>query len=252
MSFIGVYRPTYPGTSCMRALRATTNLCWTGFPLAPAPGNGDTTWMPHLADLVAMGWGVAPIFVGQQHPSIHGRSHVRTAEQGRQDALLAADLAAQAGLPSGATVYLQVELPGALPRPDLTYVRAWSLTLRDTGYGAGVRCSAAAVPQLDPTLPLWVLASVGAVESTEWQRRANITLTTGSTHWAVHVSTVADPSWPRDVFDGRERGRWGSVTHCGTRDEAGDRTAAPQRGRARPSELSGIRPGSGRTPGAPA
>jgi hypothetical protein len=199
MSFIGIDRPTYPGTSCMRALRRTTNVRWTSFQLAPAPGHGDTTWMPHLADLLAMGWGVAPVFVGQQHPSIHGRSHVRTAEQGRQDALCAAELAAQAGLPPGGTIYLRVELPGALPRPDLTYVRAWCLTLRDTPYGPGVRCSATAVPQLDPELPLWVMASVGAVEPTDWQRRANITLTTGATLWAVHVSSVPDPSRPQAV-----------------------------------------------------
>jgi hypothetical protein len=187
MSYIGIDRPAYPGTSCMRALRRTTNVRWTSFPLAPAPGHGDTTWMPHLADLLAMGWGVAPVFVGQQHPSIHGRSHVRTAEQGRQDALRAAELAARAGLPPGGTIYLRVELPGALPRPDLTYVKAWCLTLRDTPYGPGVRCSATVVPQLDPELP------------TDWQRRTNITLTTGATLWAVHVSSVPDPSWPQAV-----------------------------------------------------
>ncbi|GAB3894138.1 hypothetical protein GCM10029964_071990 [Kibdelosporangium lantanae] len=204
MSFIGIDRATYPGTTCMRALRRSTNVRWTSFPLAPAPGHHDTTWMPHLTDLLAMGWGVAPVFVGQQHPSIHGRSHVRTAEQGRQDALRAADLAARAALPPGSTIYLHVELPGALPRPDLTYVKAWCLTLRDTPYAPGVRCWAAAVPQLDPEVPLWVMASVGAVESGEWQRRANVTLTTGATQWAVHVSAVPDPSRPRDSRPARD------------------------------------------------
>ncbi|MEV7095422.1 class I SAM-dependent methyltransferase [Amycolatopsis sp. NPDC051045] len=62
--------------------------------------------MIHLADLRAMapGWGIAPIFVGQHHPGITtpGVSHTRTAEQGRRDALLAAQPADQAGFTSGA------------------------------------------------------------------------------------------------------------------------------------------------------
>jgi hypothetical protein len=96
---------------------------------------------------MAPGWGIAPIFAGQQHPSIPGLSHVRTAEQGRQDALLAAQLADQAGFAGEAglagvpTIYLDIEYGCTLPREDLTYVNAWCATIRSeqTSYLPGVR-----------------------------------------------------------------------------------------------------------------
>ncbi|TCO62752.1 glycoside hydrolase domain-containing protein [Actinocrispum wychmicini] len=160
-------RPQYPGNDVMSGLIRTTNLIWTEFYLAPAPSLDDDSWMSHLADLRGMGWGIAPLFVGQQHPSIAEASHARTAEQGRQDALLAVRLADQAGfneadLPGAPVIYLDVEVPGALPRPDRTYVNAWCATVRldQTVYLPGVRCvDPAAAAQLrtdDADLTCWV------------------------------------------------------------------------------------------------
>ena len=129
-----------------------TNLLWTGFYLAPAPSQGNTSWMTHLADLRAMGpgWGIAPIFVGQQHPSGSG-SHVLTDAQGRQDALRAAALADQAGfrsksenqLPGLPRIYLDIEIGGRLPRDFMDYVNAWCEVLRSdaTPYLPAVYCS---------------------------------------------------------------------------------------------------------------
>ncbi len=174
MSFAGIDRLQYPGNDFMNGLMQNTNLLWTGFYLAPAPSQGNRSWMTHLADLRAMapGWGIAPIFVGQQHPSITtaGVSHVRTAEQGRRDALLAAQLADQAGFTSGAEadlsgaprIYLDIEIGGTLPPEDLAYVNAWCATIRSdqTSYLPGVYCSfkdtAAQLQRDNPDLVCWV------------------------------------------------------------------------------------------------
>lgn len=158
------------------------DLLWASFYLAPAPSHADIRWMPHLAALRSRGWGVAPLFAGQQHPSIPGASHVRTAEQGRQDALLAAQLATQAGfaaedLPGPPTIYLAID--GPLPRPDLTYVNAWCAIMRssETAYLPGVRC----------------LSPVTAAQL----RASDLAIMTPS------VSEVPDPSHPERKFAGR-------------------------------------------------
>jgi hypothetical protein len=174
MSFAGIDRLGYPGNDFMNGLMNNTNLLWTGFYLAPAPSQGNTSWMAHLVDLRAMGpgWGVAPIYVGQQHPSIDqpGVSHIRTAEQGRIDALNAAELADRAGFSSGSEanltgsprIYLDIEIGGNLPREDLAYVNAWCATIRSdqTAYLPGVYCSfkdtAAQLKRDNPDLVFWV------------------------------------------------------------------------------------------------
>lgn len=171
MAFAGIDRLQYPGNDFMAGLMATTNLLWTGFYLAPAPSQPNTSWMPHLADLRAMGpgWGVAPIFVGQQHPGGPGSS-ILTAEQGRHDALRAAQLADQAGFASGAEldlpgpprIYLDVEIGGTLAANQLRYVDAWCEVIRSsqTAYLPAVYCSfkdtAAQLVAANPDLVVWV------------------------------------------------------------------------------------------------
>jgi hypothetical protein len=175
MPFAGIDRKTYPGNDFMSGLMQNTNLIWTGFYLAPAPSQGDRSWMTHLADLRAMkpGWGVAPIFVGQQHPSITtpGVSHIRTAEQGRLDAATAVELADRAGfstgseadLPGAPRIYLDIEIGGNLPREDLTYVNAWCEAIRsdpNNPYLPAVYCSyrdtAAQLRRDNPDVVFWV------------------------------------------------------------------------------------------------
>jgi hypothetical protein len=50
----------------MAWLKANTNLVWCGYYLAPAPSHHDTSWMGTRAALAAAGWGVAPVYLGQQ------------------------------------------------------------------------------------------------------------------------------------------------------------------------------------------
>jgi Rv2525c-like, glycoside hydrolase-like domain len=170
MSFAGIDRLQYPGNDFMSGLMQNTDLLWTGFYLAPAPSQSNTSWMTHLADLRAMGpgWGIAPIFVGQQHPSGRG-SHTLTAAQGRQDALRAAELADQAGftaageadLPGAPRIYLDIEIGGNLPHDFLTYVNEWCGVIRsETAYLPAVYCSfkntATQIFIANPDLVVWV------------------------------------------------------------------------------------------------
>jgi hypothetical protein len=169
MAFAGIDRLQYPGNDFMSGLIQHTNLLWTGFYLAPAPSQGNNSWMAHRADLRAMGpgWGIAPIFVGQQHPSGPG-SHILTAEQGRQDALRAAQLADQAGfadeseLPGHPRIYLDIEIGGNLPSDLLAYANAWFDLIRssETAYLPGVYCSfkdtATQLRTTNPDVVFWV------------------------------------------------------------------------------------------------
>src|SRR5579875_3277028 len=64
--FAGFDRTAFPGRAEMGWLRKNTNLTWCGYYLAPAPSHGDTGWMGNRAVLAGQGWGIAPVYVGQQ------------------------------------------------------------------------------------------------------------------------------------------------------------------------------------------
>jgi hypothetical protein len=137
--FAGFDRLTYPGDALMHWLWDNTNLFWTGFYLAPAPSQHYTGWMGKRGFLNQMGWGIAPIYVGQQ---AHGPgSHVVTAAQGAIDGANAASLAAQAGFPGLSVLYLDIEQGPPLHQPAIDYYKAWVQAVFDNGYYPGVYCS---------------------------------------------------------------------------------------------------------------
>jgi glycoside hydrolase-like protein len=145
--FAGFDRLDYPGDSLMKTLFDKTNLCWCGFYLAPAPSQGKgTSWMSKKSYLQQMGWGMAPIYVGQQ--TVGAGSHNVTAAQGKIDAQGAAKLAAAAGFDTGSIVFLDIESgPPATPA-TLAYYDAWASELEDhTNYSPGVYCSFSGVAQ---------------------------------------------------------------------------------------------------------
>jgi subtilisin family serine protease len=158
-SHAGLDRLRYPGDEVMRALYQGTNLAWTGFYLAPAPSQGYTGWMSKAAILREMGWGLAPLFVGQQWPGGPG-SHNLSAEQGTRDAATAVSLADQAGIGQGAVIYLDVEVGGWLPALLVEHCNAWFAGIRASSYRPGVYCHHADAPdQLradNPDLYFWV------------------------------------------------------------------------------------------------
>src|SRR5579859_4599496 len=88
--FAGFDTAFYPGDNQMAWLRANTNFVWCGYYLAPAPSHRDTSWMGNRATLSSQGWGIAPVYLGQQ---ITGPgSHNPSAAQGATDGNDAADL----------------------------------------------------------------------------------------------------------------------------------------------------------------
>jgi len=81
--FLGFDRSEYPGDSVMKALRTQAQVAWTGFYLAPAPTHKNTGWMLKRSFLAGLGFGFAPIYVGQQQ-SAPG-SQILTTTQGELD-----------------------------------------------------------------------------------------------------------------------------------------------------------------------
>lgn len=146
----------YPGDAVMAELKKTTNLEWCGFYLAPAPSHPDPGWMTKRATLVAQGWGLAPIYVGQQ---VTGPgSHLVTAAQGTKDGEAAVQLMLHAGFPSGSFVYLDLENGAPFSTAQQEYVGAWCDAVTAAGFGAGVYCSfqiAAEVAKLRPKVRVW-------------------------------------------------------------------------------------------------
>lgn len=135
----------YPGDNIMQWLINNTNLEWTGFYLAPSPCQGNTSWMNKYNVLKNFGWGFAPLYVGQQDPattSCPSSAHVLTQAQGITDAIEAANLATQAGFPSGSVIYLDVEQGGLLSQSFMSYITAWIDELSNNqSYVPGIYCS---------------------------------------------------------------------------------------------------------------
>lgn len=124
----------------MRSLRTDADVAWTGFYLAPAPSHPNASWMPKRAFLEELGYGFAPIYVGQQQPGSPG-SHALSANQGALDARNAAKLASQAGFPPTSVLYLDIETGPPPQAPLLNYYNAWVGGVRDSGFSPGVYCS---------------------------------------------------------------------------------------------------------------
>ncbi|MFI8460798.1 glycoside hydrolase domain-containing protein [Kitasatospora sp. NPDC085464] len=163
---LGFDRSDYPGDAVMQSLWDNTPLAFAAAYLAPAPSHPNTSWMSAVPTLTGMGWGLAPVFVGQQAPGGPG-SHVLTAAQGTVDAQTTESLGQTAGLAPGAVVYLDVEIGGRLTPDHLAYVAAWANSVTaDTSYNPGVYCSfsqtAAQITAEVGSIPVWVFHPVDA------------------------------------------------------------------------------------------
>jgi hypothetical protein len=148
----------FPGTSKMATIKSTTNFEWCGFYLGPAPSHKNQGWMPHRADLVGQGWGLAPLYVGQQ--TIGPGSHIVTKAQGTIDGNDAVSLLRGAGFPPNTFAFLDLENGMPFPPNQAAYVAAWVKAIEDDGtFKPGVYCShrlANAVHALVPSARLWV------------------------------------------------------------------------------------------------
>lgn len=160
LGFAGLDRLGYPGDATMQQLWDTTNMTWTGFYLAPAPSQKSTSWMTHFAFLQAMGWGVAPIYVGQQQPEANSPgSYNVTAAQGTLDATDAIGLATAAGIPQGSVLYLDIETGGPIQPGLRDYYQNWVAGVVAGDFRPGVYCSYLLAKQffaLDSQPVFWV------------------------------------------------------------------------------------------------
>jgi Domain of unknown function (DUF1906) len=138
--YLGFDRLTYPGDSVMQSLKASTPLAFVGLYLSPAPNQQYTGWMSKVATLKSMGWGLIPLYVGQQLPGPN-LSSTLTAAQGTADASNAVTLAHTADLAAGSVIYLDVGTGGTLPTNFMTYITAWIAGVDGSSFSPGIRCS---------------------------------------------------------------------------------------------------------------
>ena len=155
--FAGFDRSDYPGDQVMSWLKANTNLTWCGYYLAPSPSHPGTTWVTRRVALAGAGWGIAPIYVGQQ---ITGPgSHNPSSATGITDGKDAAALMQSEGFAAGSYVYLDLENGPPLTAPLQDYVISWCDSVAGNGYQPGVYCShllALTIHNLRPDCRLWV------------------------------------------------------------------------------------------------
>lgn len=169
--YAGIDTNIYPGPAQLAWLKANTNLRWCGYYLAPAPSHDNTSWMGQRQALSAQGWGLAPIFVGQQTVGPGSRSAM--GPQGTTDGLLAAGLASDEGFPPLSYIYLDWEDGSSPSQNAQDYIDTWATAVTGRGYRPGIYCShnlapgmAAMLRQIDPALSLrfWVWKVATAAE----------------------------------------------------------------------------------------
>ena len=141
--YAGVHREPYPtptgNTDTMEWLIDHTNLRWCGFYLAPTPSHTNKSWMDKRDRLKKMGWGFAPIYLGQQE---HGLgNHFPSKTQGKIDGQDAVRLARNAGFPASSTLYLDIEGSPPFTKLMIDYYQAWVLAVIDGTFWPGVYCS---------------------------------------------------------------------------------------------------------------
>ncbi len=217
--FLGFDTSIYPGDNAMKTLRTQALVAFTGFYLAPAPSHPDKSWMQKRALLRDLGYGFAPVYLGQQAAGGPG-SHNLTAQQGTLDARNAAQLAAQAGFPAESVIYLDIETGPPMQQNYVDYYKAWVQGVVDNGFSPGVYCShllAQQVSGLDARATLWVFkltfpnghkftpplptpnpALPDAPNATVLQYAQNCPLTVAGITLNVDLdsATVSDPSQP--------------------------------------------------------
>jgi hypothetical protein len=135
-----------PGPDQLAWLKAHTNLSWCGYYLAPAPSHDDTSWMGRREALRAQGWGLVPIFLGQQ--TAGPGSHNAIGPQGSTDGAQAAELARNEGFPPQSCLFLDWE-DGSSPSPQAqAYIAAWANAVAESGYQPGLYCSHGLAPEM--------------------------------------------------------------------------------------------------------
>jgi hypothetical protein len=103
--------------------------------------------------LRAQGWGIAPVYVGQQAVGGPG-SHILTAAQGTLDGQNATQLMTTAGFTPGSFVYLDIETGGPASPAIHAYATAWIASIQAQGtFQPAIYCSFTTAPSMPPPGP---------------------------------------------------------------------------------------------------
>jgi hypothetical protein len=222
MAFAGFDCSSYPGDHTMQSLKSDTNLCFVGFYLAPAPCHPDDGWMSKRTFLTGLGWGLVPVYVGQQEAGASPCQACNlTSAQGGLDGKQAAGLMASAGFPQNSVVYVDCEQGGPASHGVLAYVGAWVDAVAANAYTPGIYCShttAASLLAIRPNVRVWawkITSSApgptfptnapdgsGVSQATVWQycQNATVTFPAAPTPITLNVdlncAAASDPSQP--------------------------------------------------------
>jgi hypothetical protein len=150
LGYAGCDRAGYPGDAAMGALWHNTSLRWCGFYLTPSPNQGaQLGWMTKLDFLVALGRGLAPIYVGEQQIKVCKTCSANpSTAKGATDAADAIRLATTAGFPAGSVIYLDIETGDKVNGPVRDYYQSWVAGILAEGFLPGVYCSYVTARQL--------------------------------------------------------------------------------------------------------
>lgn len=173
--------------------------------------------MNKRAVLLQQGWGLAPIYLGQQETG-PGSHHV-DGPHGEADGADAVALAQQAELPASSIIYLDIETGGPLSTAMTEYLQRWAAAVTAAGFTAGAYLShttADSARRAVPTLKLWVFrvkiadtnvdkdppffgglpAESGAADAVAWQWAQNCRVPKPGGRLIVdlNVASNADPS----------------------------------------------------------
>lgn len=138
--YLGFDYTSYPSDNLMSEWWIHSPFWFTGFYLGPTPYRSDSSWMTHRSYLKKLGWGFLIIYWGLQSGG--------SSSQGSSDADDAVRLAAQAGFPELATIFLDVE-SADLTQDQLNYISAWIYEMyHHTSYYPGVYCHSETAPTI--------------------------------------------------------------------------------------------------------
>jgi hypothetical protein len=157
MAFAGFDRSGYPGDMIMTTLKNTTNLVFCGY-YFPAPSHSDPSWLGKRSFVQSLGFGIAPIYVGEQ---VEGPgSHHPSREKGTIDGNDAARQMESEGFAPGSCVYLDLENGPPLQPIQADYVNSWCDAVQGAGFFPGVYCShllAAPINAQQATARIWAV-----------------------------------------------------------------------------------------------
>jgi hypothetical protein len=220
-AFVGFDTSAYPGDQAMSVWKQHSPYQFVAYYLK-APCHHSGSWMGHRGTLVAMGWKLLPVYVGQQVAGASPcTSSILTAAQGKADALDASSKAGSEGFLLGSYVYLDVECTDSFHSGLAGYISAWVSQIALRGYSPGVYCHKrnaedvrgavlAGLPGQPAMRPrFWIVGGVtsqfdigtskptdvGVVFADLWQCPASVTRTFGGVRVTIdeNVSQWPDP-----------------------------------------------------------